>query len=89
MSEKTLLGQMEDEIKDTLDRRNRIDDQIQELDASLRQAKNNRNLLTEHAPRLRKAAWVLDGKTGGEYTDDAATGKNDKDARAIRQANPR
>lgn len=89
MSEKTLRGQMEDEIKRTLDRRNKVDDQIQELDSALRQEKHNRDLLTEHAFRLRKAAWALEGKTGNSYTDDHATGQNDKDARAIREVNLR
>jgi len=89
MSEKTIPGQIEDQIKTALHRRNHMDDKIKELDTELRQAKHDRDALTETAFRLRKAQWALAGKVGGDYTDDHATGQNDTDARGIREANPR
>ncbi len=81
--------QMFDQIKDALSRRNNMDDRIRDLDTQLRQAKRDRDAITETAFRLRMAGWALDGKTGVNYTADHATGENDKMARGIREANPR
>lgn len=85
MSEKSIPARIEDEIKDALKRRNQIDDDIRTVEGRLNHLRSSRTHVTEHAFRLRKAAWALDGKFGDEYTDDHATGQNDRDARALRQ----
>jgi len=89
MSEKTIPGQITDDLNLALTQRNNMDEVIREMDSNLRRAKHDRDAINERAFRLRKALWAMEGKTGTGYSDDHATRQNDRDAKTIRDAGSR